>query len=523
MLGAGAFGGFGLQLGRLLGFGACPFLCLASRRCLELGAGALGGRRALPRFLGRLSCLVRGLLTRRLGCLESDGLGRLGRRLPDDRQRRPGEGHRIVGEQTELAAPGLPARGLRKLVDERDRARILVRRSHGLHVLLQLAREPRARLVPGAKDDERLDDLAAVEIGHAHDRALGDGGMLEERALDLERADAIRGGDDHVVRPPDEPEVAVLVAHRPVAGEVPAVPEDRVGLLGRVPVAGEQRGRSPDQREVALDAVRTDVTRLVDHGDVVPGRGQAHRARPDRRAGRVGDEQRVLGLAVAVVDGQPERVLEARDHLRVQRLAGRDRVAEPREVHRTQGVELREHPILGRRLAEHRDAESLQEREPLLRVERPLVQHDLGAVRPRAEEHVPDRLRPARSGGAPDDVALVGVEPVRGLRALRPRVGMGVDDAFRILRGPGRVQDERPLAGRRVLGGRDRHVAAELLQGVVEVDDGHRRPDLVPHLLDLGLERAVGDHEPGPRVHGRGTRGRVPGACPGRERPPRRS
>src|SRR6185436_20192802 len=99
---------------------------------------------------------------------------------------------------------------------------------------------------------ERLHDLAAIEVGHADDGALGDRWMLEERALDLERADAVRGGDDHVVRAPDEPEVPVRVARRPIAREVPVVPEDRGGLVGRLPVAGEQRRRAADQSEVTL-------------------------------------------------------------------------------------------------------------------------------------------------------------------------------------------------------------------------------------------------------------------------------
>src|SRR6266542_4122219 len=45
--------------------------------------------------------------------------------------------------------------------------------------------------------------------------------VLEQRALDLERPYSIRGGEDHVVGAPAEPEIAVVVARRAVTGDVP--------------------------------------------------------------------------------------------------------------------------------------------------------------------------------------------------------------------------------------------------------------------------------------------------------------
>jgi hypothetical protein len=41
--------------------------------------------------------------------------------------------------------------------------------------------------------------------------------MLDEGALDLERADAIIGALEHVVRPPDVGDVAIGVSHGDVA------------------------------------------------------------------------------------------------------------------------------------------------------------------------------------------------------------------------------------------------------------------------------------------------------------------
>jgi hypothetical protein len=88
-----------------------------------------------------------------------------------------------------LDAPHLAARGLREDVDERDLARILVGRHNALAVLLELTHERVAGLEAGPPHDVGLDDLAAVLVGLADDPALGDGGVLEQRRLDLERAD----------------------------------------------------------------------------------------------------------------------------------------------------------------------------------------------------------------------------------------------------------------------------------------------------------------------------------------------
>ena len=467
---------------------------------LRLERGALrGGRRGQARALhGVPSGGELRLAPLALGRFDGGGIRLVG--VGDDGQRRWGSGREFRVQAAQLASLDLPARGLRELGDECDLTRAVVRRGDRLDVLLELGGEAVGRLLPRAEDDERLHDLAAVEVGHADDGALGDRRMLEERALDLERADAIRRRDDHVVRAPDEPEVPVRVARRSIAREVPVVPEDRGGLVGRLPVAGEERRRTADQREVSLDAGRADLARRVDHGHVVARGRKAHGPRPDGDAGRVRDEKGVLGLAVAVVHREPQRILESRDDLGIERLADRDGVAEPRQMRELQLLELGEHPVLRRSLGEDRDPEPLQEGEPLLGIERSVVHHDLRPVRPRAEERVPDPLRPPRLRGAPDDVALVRVEPVRRLGPLRPRVRMRVHDALRLPVRAGRVEDQGGLAGGRVLGRRDGHVPAQLVERLVQEEHRYRGADLVAHLLDLELERPVGHDEPRARV-----------------------
>ena len=259
----------------LLGCGCCRRRCDLRRLvvcllgCVRHGAhavlrlqrGALrGGRRGQARPLDGLPAGGElGLTPLALGRLDGCGIRLVGVR--DDGQGRWGRRRELGVQAAQLAPLDLPGRRLRELGDECDLTRAVVRRGDGLDMLLELGGEAVGRLLPRTEDDERLHDLAAVEVRDPDDGALGDRGMLEEGALDLERADAIRGRDDHVVRAPHEPEVAVLVALRPIARQVPVVPEDRVGLVGRLPVAGEEGRRAADQREVALDSWRADLAR----------------------------------------------------------------------------------------------------------------------------------------------------------------------------------------------------------------------------------------------------------------------
>ena len=51
---------------------------------------------------------------------------------------------------------------------------------------------------PG-EHDERLDGLAPLLVGHADDGRLGDGRVLEQAVLDLDRRDVLAARDDHVL------------------------------------------------------------------------------------------------------------------------------------------------------------------------------------------------------------------------------------------------------------------------------------------------------------------------------------
>ena len=100
------------------------------------------------------------------------------------------------------------------LLGRHGRAEPLARVAEELQASASLGAEARLQR------DESLHRFADDRVGLADDAGLGDRGVLHQRALDLERADQMAGGLDDVVGAPDEPEVAVGVALRQVAGQV---------------------------------------------------------------------------------------------------------------------------------------------------------------------------------------------------------------------------------------------------------------------------------------------------------------
>ena len=166
----------------------------------------------------------------------------------------------------------------------------------------------------------------------------------------------------------------------------------------------------------------------------------------------------------------------------------------PGQVVPLEAVELRHQAVLGRRLAEDGRARLADQAEPLLRVEAARVEHGRRALAPWPEQDVPDRLRPAGAGRAPDDVVGPRVEPALRLRTLGPRVPVGLHDALRVLGRAGGVEDQCRVLGARVGGAGVR--LAEL--GVADVD----HVGLLGHRLDLGPAARVGDEQRCARVPG---------------------
>jgi hypothetical protein len=104
-------------------------------------------------------------------------------------------------------------------------------------MVLQLVYQPVAGLEAAAQDAVGPDHVAAHLVRHADHRRLGHGGMADQRALHLGRAQAVAADLDHVVDAADDPVVAVVVLARRVAGQVPAL------LLEALPVLADVAGR----------------------------------------------------------------------------------------------------------------------------------------------------------------------------------------------------------------------------------------------------------------------------------------
>src|SRR5450759_4014872 len=71
-------------------------------------------------------------------------------------------------------------------------------------------------------------DLFAVLLGrHADDLDVGDVGMAVNDLLDLARVNVLAAANDHVLDPPDDVQVSLLIHRSEVAGVHPAGPVDR--------------------------------------------------------------------------------------------------------------------------------------------------------------------------------------------------------------------------------------------------------------------------------------------------------
>src|SRR5438445_7985413 len=180
----------------------------------------------------------------------------------------------------QLDPADLAADRLRQLADELDLPGVLVRRGDRLHVLLEVRRQLVGGIVSGRQHDERLDDRSAHGIALGDHGCLRAGGVLDQRALDLEGPDPVAGGDDHVVGAADEPERAVTVDVGAVAGHVPVAPLADLGRRGFAPVLSEQPdgplGLKP-HGDVALRVGAQRLPFLVDHRNSHAGRRLAHR------------------------------------------------------------------------------------------------------------------------------------------------------------------------------------------------------------------------------------------------------
>ena len=182
---------------------------------------------------------------------------------------------------------------------------------------------------PGAPVDDRHHRLAEVRMRHAHHRALDHPRQRVDRLLDLLGIDVQPPGDDQILRPPDDGDIAVRLDPRHVAGdEEPVRPHLLRRLLRQPPVAGEDV-RPPHLEHPHLARRQLPPVRPADP-ELDPRQGLPHRPRPPLPAERVGRVHPRLGHPVALEDPLPRPRLELLVRARQQRRRARDEEPHPR-------------------------------------------------------------------------------------------------------------------------------------------------------------------------------------------------
>ncbi|MNE62856.1 hypothetical protein D3C80_1581650 [compost metagenome] len=123
---------------------------------------------------------------------------------------------------------------------------------------------------------ERLDQFGTFRVRLADDCGLDHRGVLDQRALDVERPHAIPGRGNHVIAAANETDAAISVKLDGVATEV-VLADERLGRQAVV-AAEPAKGRllAVDGQGARL-ARRQFVTLLVQHHDAMAGDGETSR------------------------------------------------------------------------------------------------------------------------------------------------------------------------------------------------------------------------------------------------------
>ena len=137
---------------------------------------------------------------------------------------------------------------------------------------------------------------------------------------------------------------------------------------------------------------------------------------------------------------------------------------------------LGEHPVLGRRLAEHVDALALDQLQPLGGVEAGVVDHRRGPAEPGGDEDVARRLRPAASPSCTRPARPRGAPSQCSAWARWPgQVALGVQGAARLAGRPRGEDDQRAVLGVEVGRLGRRLLRALLVDHRGDVGHRHRR------------------------------------------------
>lgn len=127
-----------------------------------------------------------------------------------------------------------------------------------------------------AQHDLGMHPLPPFPVGHADHGTLRDRGMLADDVLHLRGIDVLPAGDDHVLHPVDDEQIALFVEISGIARMHPAAPQGLLRLLRLLPIALHHDG--PANHDLADPVRRQDRAGRVDGHDLAGGE------RPPRRA-----------------------------------------------------------------------------------------------------------------------------------------------------------------------------------------------------------------------------------------------
>src|SRR6266513_5421154 len=218
--------------------------------------------------------------------------------------------------------------------------------------------------------------------------------MLDQHALELERADAVVGGFEDIVHAAHVSQVAFRIARRHIPGVVVAVAHG-AGIARAIIQIPLHEPEWPLRQVDADLALLAHAPVRAEQHDRTSGERAPHRAGFDRLPRRVADLRGGLGLPETLTDGDAPGVAHLCDHLGVERFAGARDFAQQHAPGAQ--VVLDEHTPHRRRCAEARHSTTYTLFKQRPGVEALVLIRQYGRLRiPWRKEARPGVLRPAR-------------------------------------------------------------------------------------------------------------------------------
>src|SRR3984885_11211957 len=312
-----------------------------------------------------------------------------------------------------------------------------------------------------AEGYEADDGFAFDFVGARDYRGFGYRGMADEDAFDFHGAQPVAGDFDYVVHAAEDPDVAVFVALRSVAGKIHAgdfVPVF-AGVAFVVAVDGAEHGGPGflDRQVAGFAGADWFAFHVLDFRDDAWERQSGRAGLCGRGTGRRGNQDRAgLRLPPSVHDGAaifsnrfeiplPRGGIDGFSHGAEQAKAGEFVRSDPLHAPRHESAHS------GGRTVEDRDfvaVNNFPEAVFLREVWRAFVHHDAGAIRQRAIDDVAVAGDPADVRSAPVNVVLLQIENQLGAPGALEEIAAGsVQHAFGFSGGAAGVENVKRMFG----------------------------------------------------------------------------